>query len=96
MRVLGIVLRAQSGQKELWARETVRDNATWGIFFGSVSPGGYTLCYETKQVIERLQKKKGITACMRAHEDRVRDDGLRLSRGRGWVVVVGIVPLSRE
>ena len=33
---------------------------------------------------------------MRAHEDRVRDDGLRLSRGRGWVVVVGIVPLSRE
>jgi hypothetical protein len=39
----------QSGQKELWARETVRDDATWGIFFGSVSPGGYTLCYETKQ-----------------------------------------------
>jgi hypothetical protein len=44
----------------------------------------------------KKKKKKGITASMRAHEDRVRNDGLRLSRGRGWVVVVGIVPLSRE
>jgi hypothetical protein len=50
------------------------------------------------QDIEWLQKKKKkeTRACMRTHENRVRNDGLRLSRRGGWVVIVRIVPLSRK
>jgi hypothetical protein len=35
-------------------------------------------------------------AYMRAHEYRVRDDGLRLGSSGGGVIVVRVVPLSRE
>jgi len=94
VRVLGVVLRARISENKR-RRENITRRA-WGIFCGSVSSGGYTLCYESWIRTLNGFRKKGNTGCMRAHKDRIRNDGLRLSRSCGWVVVVGIVPLSRE
>ena len=67
------------------------------MFFGSVSPAGYTLCCKKETCQGTSESFTEVNEHVRvAYENRVRDDGLRLGRRGGGVVVVRIVPLSRE